>query len=549
MKENFRVIALGGVDEPGRNSYVVETSDDMILLDAGSSNFTNKSLGVDMILPDFTYVIKNQQKLRAIFISHGHVDQMGALNSLLDQVKVKVYASKYTIKFLKTYVDKKHWKLLHEISYHKAIHVGDLTVEPFGLSHAIFGNFGYVISTKDKKAIVYATDYNFDQSKNKFARSDIDQIVKLANKYDIEALMTESISADKTGIATGDKTYIRSFERVIEEAKGRVIIGLYSSNLAGMTTIIRAAEKYEKKVIIIGRDLLKYVNIAREEGYLVHKHDIFARVSDIENIDPSKLIIVVSGLYSEPFIDLIKMSKGQHGLLKINDTDTVLIACKPYDEIESFAQSALDSIARTNCSIRQQNLNAPSHAHQEDIKLLINLFDPKFVVPIKGEYRKLKAVKNMMSDIDRDSSDCCIIRSGEVLAIYDDYCLVEDEICLEPQLISANSEDINHKLMLEREILADNGYVVVELVYLKGEKHFCQEPIIISGGLINFNDDEEVLNLIRKIIYTYAEQDLDKNELIGKIRNKLSRVLLDLIGKKPLILVSKVEINKDRIKG
>ena len=549
MKENFRLIALGGVDEPGRNSYVLETKDGMILLDAGSSNFTNKSLGVDMILPDFGYVLDNKDKFKAILISHGHIDQMGALNALLNQVSVPVYASKYTIKFLKTYVDKKHWNMLKEINYHQPIHVGKLTIECFGLSHAIFGNFGYVITDSNNKSVAYATDYNFDQSKTKFARTDVNQIVSLANKHDIEVLLTESISADKTGIATANKEYVRSFERIIEEAKGRLIIGLYSSNLAGMTTIIRAAEKYHKKIVIIGRDLLKYVNIAREEGYLVHQHDIFARVGDMDNIDPQDLIVVVSGLYSEPFIELVKMANHNHGLLQINEQDTVLIACKAYDEIESYAQAALDQIARTNRRIKQQNLNAPSHAHQEDIKLLINLFDPKFVIPIKGEYRKLKVVKNMMKDIDRDSSDCCIIRAGEILAIYDDYCLVENDIYLEPQLISSEEEDINHKLMVEREILADNGYVVVELIYYKGENEFCQEPTIISGGLINFNDDEDVINLIKKIIYSYADKGLDKNELIAKIRNKLSRVMLDLIGKKPLILVSKVEINKERIKG
>lgn len=549
MKEKFKIIALSGVEESGGNSYIIETNDDLILLDAGSSNFSNKNLGVDMVLPDFSYLLSNKDRLRAIFISHGHVDQMGALNSLLKQVKVPVYASKYTIKFLKTYVEEQFWDSLTEINYHKPITVGKLTVEAFSLSHAIFGNFGFVVANEDKHAIVYATDYNFDQSANKFSRTDIHQIVNLSQKYHIDVLMTESISATNIGNATGDKFYVRSFERILEEAKGKTVIGLYSSNLAGMTTIIQAAEKYNKKVVIIGRDLLKYVNIAREEGYLHHKQDLFIRVSDMNKVDPKDLIVVVSGLYAEPYTELIKMSSNQHNLVQINSNDTVVIACKAYDEIESYAQSALDIISRTNCSIKQQNLNAPSHAYQEDIKLMINLFKPDFVVPIKGEFRKLKTVYNLVNDMDYYKDSCSIIRCGEVLSVYDDYCIVTDDIMLEPQLISSRSEDINHNLMGERELLADNGYVVIQLISYKGESEFCQEPFIFSGGLIDFNEDSEIIDAIKKIINNYVEKGLSKGELIPKIRNKVSRLMKDLIGKTPLIFVSKVEINKERLKG
>ena len=549
MKENFKILALGGIDEVGKNSYVIETEKDMLLIDAGSANFTNKSLGIDMILPDFNYIIENKNKLRGILISHGHIDQMGALNTLLDTVQVNVYASRYTIKFLRFYINKKHWPLLKEIRYAKPLQLGDLTVDAFGLSHAIFGNFGFVVSNSEKKAIVYATDYNFDQSANKFARTDIKKIVELASEYEIEALLTEAVSADKTGSAAGDKNHIRSFERVIEEAKGKTIIGLYSSNLAGMTTIIRTAEKYDKRVVIIGRDLLNYVNIAREEGYLFHKRDIFARIADLGKINPKDTIVVVSGLYSEPFTELIKMSRNKHNIIAINKEDTVLIASKAYDEIESFAQTALDSIARTECVIKQQNLNVPSHAHQEDIKLLINLFAPKFIIPIKGEFRKLNTIKNFITEIGKQKEDCYLITPGEILNVYDEYCLVDKEIILEPVLISQNNQDVNQKLIYEREILANNGYVVIEMIYFKGENTFCQEPVIISGGLINFNDDAELINSIKKIVTKESEKGFDRRELTGKIRNKVARMLQNNIGKKPHVLVSRVEINKDRIKG
>ena len=547
MEQKFKIIGLGGIDESGKNCYILETKEDIIILDAGSANFTDKTLGIDFILPDYNYLIENKDKVRGILISHGHIDQIGGLNKLLSLINVNVYASGYTIKFLKTYIDKTNWKYLKEFKYNKKLKLGNLLIENFSLSHAIFGNYGYLIANNDNDAIVYATDYNFNQSANLFARTDIKKIVQLNNKYNIVGLLTESISADKIGIAASDKKYIKEFERIIEEATSRIIIGLYSSNLAGMTTIIEAAEKYNKKIVIIGRDLLKYVNIAREEGYLNIKKDIFLKVSDINKIKKEDLIVVVSGLYSSVYIDLLKMSTNQNEILQIEANDTIVIAAKPYDEIESFAQNVLDKIARTNCKIKTLNLNVPSHAFQEDIKMMINLFDPQYVIPIKGEFRKLKQVKDLMVDISRNVNDCLLINSGDILSIYDQFALVEDEINLEENFSTSNNLLVDEKLMNERESLANNGYVAVQMVYLKKQKKFSEKPIIISGGLSDFSKDEQVISKLEKIVNNEIAKNYDRKTLFNKIKNKITRNLQNLIGKTPLVLVTIIEINEERI--
>ncbi len=549
MDSKFKVMALGGLDENGKNCYVIETTEDIIVIEAGSTNFNNKSLGIDIVIPDFNYLIKNKDKVRAILISHGHFDQMGAISYLIEQLNVPVYASSYTIEFLKHYVNKKKYKMLKELKYSGILRIGQLKIEPFSLSHAIYGNFGFVIANEEKEALVYATDFNFDQTANRFGRTDIRKIVELSKKYQVKGLMVESVSADSIGMAAGDQSYHAQFARTVESAPGRLIVSLYSSNLAGMTNIIRMAEEYDKKIVIIGRDLLNYVNIARNANYISHKKELFIRISDINKYDENQLIIVVAGLYLEPFTTLAKMSTNRHNIIKINERDTILIASKPYDEIEANAQDILDVIARTECEIKSQKINVASHAYQEDIKMLINLFEPETIIPIKGEYRKFKIMQELVTNVGIGAERVKILKNGEQLEIHDEFAIVNNEYTLEPTLISNNEDEpINPIVLRDREILSDNGYVLLVLTFLKGKQEIIQEPEVISGGLIQFDDDEDLIAGCKKIIKNELEKDYSNRELVTKLKTKVSRYLQNNIGKTPIVLPVRMEVDPKRIK-
>ncbi len=549
MESKFKVMALGGLDENGKNCYVIETAEDIIVIEAGSTNFNNKSLGIDIVIPDFNYLIKNKDKVRAILISHGHFDQMGAISYLIEQLNVPVYASSYTIEFLKHYVNKKKYKMLKELKYSGILRIGQLKIEPFSLSHAIYGNFGFVIANDQKEAIVYATDFNFDQTANRFGRTDIRKIVELSKKYQVKGLMVESVSADSIGMAAGDQSYHAQFARTVESVPGRLIVSLYSSNLAGMTNIIRMAEEYDKKIVIIGRDLLNYVNIARNANYISHKKELFIRISDINKYDENQLIIVVAGLYLEPFTTLAKMATNRHNIIKINERDTILIASKPYDEIEANAQDILDVIARTECEIKSQKINVASHAYQEDIKMLINLFEPETIIPIKGEYRKFKIMQELVANVGIGAERVKILKNGDQLEIHDEFAIVNNEYTLEPTLIS-NTEDepINPIVLRDREILSDNGYVLLVLTFLKGKQEIIQEPEVISGGLIQFDNDEDLIAGCKKIIKNELEKDYSNRELVTKLKTKVSRYLQNNIGKTPIVLPVRMEVDPKRIK-
>ncbi|MGL4590115.1 MAG: ribonuclease J [Mycoplasmatales bacterium] len=547
MDSKYKIIALGGLDENGKNSYLIETKESIILLDAGLANFTNKTLGIDYVICDYSYLEENIKKVKAVFISHGHLDQMGAISHLLETIKVPIYGSNYTIKFLKSYVDKKDHKHLKEIRYNTAIKLDDLVVECFTLSHAIYGNLGFVVAC-GKEALVYTTDFNFDQTKSKFGRTDIAKIAKLAAKYQIKALMIETTALDEYATTINEATYMQAFNRTVESTKGRLIITLYSSNLSGMTNIIRMAETHEKKIVIIGRDLLSYVNISRELGYISHQKDIFVRISDMKKYQDEQIIIVVAGLYGEPFYEIEKMAKGLHSIIRLKETDRILIASKAYDEIESHAQQILDIVGRRTTDIIQQTINVSAHCKQEDAKLMINLFEPEYIIPIKGEYRKFIELRNVAMAIGYEAEKVRIIKNGDILNIDENYALVDKRIKLQQQLISKQSEkNIDPIILKDREILSDNGYVTIVLMFKRGTDEIIQEPQIISGGLIQFDDDENLMEGCMKIVKREIAEMENNRQLVNKLKIKISRYLNNNIGKTPMILPLRVEIDPRNI--
>jgi ribonuclease J len=319
-----------------------------------------------------------------------------------------------------------------------------------------------------------------------------------------------------------------------------------SSNLAGFTNIIRMAELHKKKIVIIGRDLLNYVNIAKQAGYITHERDIFCRIADINKVEDQDLIIVIAGLHAEPFLDLTKMAKKTHNLLQLKAEDNILIAADTYDEIESFVQKSLDTIARSNCSIQSLKINVPANAYQEDIKMLINLFEPRFIVPIKGEYRKLKALKDLALKVGYEEGNVVIINNGDILSIYDEYLGVNNSIRLSETYYSESEKGkIDPIILKDREVLADNGYVMIIMMVQKGTHKLLMPPEIISGGLIEFNNDKDIVEKCQKITMNEFSKDYSNKELVNKLKVKIARNLQSTIGKTPMILPVKIEINSE----
>lgn len=535
---NTKLIALGGLEENGKNTYLIEDEESIIVLDIGSKKFDNSNLGVDTVVNDIEYLKKNKEKVKAVFISHSHMDQMGGLEKLLEEIKVPVYGSNYTLEFLKNEIKYNQFK---EIKYDQTVSIGNFKIESFSLSHSVFGHLGFCIS-KDKEAIIYATDYNFNQSRNLNTRTDIEKILNLKNKYKIKLLLTESINSIKQGVASGDFSFIAPFQRIAENTKGKLFISLYSQNVAGMLNIINIAEKYKKKIVIIGKDLLTYVNVSKRLGYIEHYNDMFIKIKDINKYPAKDVIVVVSGDFLEPFETLEQLSKPNHPITTIKEEDIVLIASEPFDEIEGTVQKLLDKISRTNCKIKHLNVTVPSHAHEEDIKMMINLFDPEYIVPIKGEYRKLKKVEEIALSLGYSSEKIKLIVNGDVLNISKNGINIEDYIKVNSTLLNNNSkEEIDPLLLYDRETITEEGYVLISLIVDKKSQKLVQEPEVLSGGLMSFNNEKALIDKCIDITTKELKEKVSNDKVI-KVKNKIKRFLNTKIGKSPVVLTVKIEV-------
>lgn len=534
-----KIFALGGLEENGKNSYIIESDNTILIIDAGSKKFENSSLGIDSIINDSDYLYKNKEKVKGILVSHAHMDQIGGLKRMIYDLNedIPIYGSDYTIDFLKKQFK---FKNLNKLQHNQIITLGDFVVENFSLSHAVFGNLGFLIA-KDKEAIVYTTDYNFNQSRKATVRTDIDKIIFLKKKYKINTLLTESISSSEAGTATGDTSFIAKFKRYAETTRGKLFISLYSTNVGGMINVISLAKTLNKKVVIIGRDLLTYVNLSKQFGYIDHVNDMFVKTNDIDKYDPNEVIVVVSGMFLEPFLTLAKLSK-KHPITTIEEKDSVLIASPPYDEIEGDVQKILDTVARTHCRILEQRINVFSHAFREDIKMMINLFDPENIVPIKGEYRKLKEVEKIAEDLGYSLSQIHILSNGEVLNLDSEHPYISNNIEVHTKLLNEKENELIDPLLLrDREMLTDEGYVLVVFIVDYKTKKIIQSPEVYSGGLMSFDEDDDLLLKCIEII----NKEIDAcppEELILKVKNKLKRFLNNKIGKSPLILTVKIEV-------
>lgn len=543
--DKVRVFSLGGVGEIGKNMYVVETDDSIIVIDAGLMFPSDDMLGVDIVIPDFTYLEQNSEKVKAIFVTHGHEDHIGGLPYFLRKLNVPVYGTKLTLGIIKKKLEDHGLNkgiLLKEINSESQIKVGRQTVHFFRTNHSIPDSVGICIETT-QGMIVHTGDFKFDQTPVDGVYSDIAKMAKLGEQG-VLCLLSDSTNAERPGLSISESQVGQGIKESFYNAKGRIIVATFASNIHRVQQVINAAVSVSRKVIVSGRSMEKIVSIATELGYLHFPKDTIISLKDINKYTDEQIVILTTGSQGEPMAALSRMAKGAHRQINIKPTDTIVISATPIPGNEKSVTKIVDLLYRTGAEVifGQKNVHASGHGFQEELKLMLNLMKPRYFLPIHGEYRMQHAHSKLAKSCGIPERNTFLIDKGDVVEFTAGHGKVNGKVPSGNTLIDGiGVGDVGNIVLRDRRLLSQDGILVVVVTLNKANNALISGPDIISRGFVYVRESEKLLDEANQLVNDtllkcMAEKVNDWASLKSSIRDQLSRFLFEKTKRRPMIL-------------
>ncbi len=534
----IKIVSLGGLNENGKNTYVIEIDEKIFILDAGLKYATESLYGIDYIIPDYSYLVKNRKKIVGVFLTHAHPENMGAINELCETIpEIKVYCSKYTKKYLEL-EGFKH-KLI-EIQSNKKISFKDVSVFPISVNHSVPDALMYVINTKDG-AIVYTGDFIIDPSMKDRYGMDIGKIAYIG-KQGVLCLLSDSAFSEKSGHTSPNHKLTNFFRDTINRSSGRLIFTVLPIHLFTIEEIFEAAKNTHRKIVIMGKRLQNVVNMAIEEKYL----NVDTRLlGDLSNINDKNVILLVCDDKEKPYVAIDRIVGGYDKFIKLNDTDTIVFAEPRYDENEKVIVRLENEIAIMGAETVSipKDKEISHHPSGEDLMLMLDLIKPKYYMPVEGEYRYMVNNANLASSLGMDSKNIILKTNGEFVEIVDGElkeCFKRIE--LNDVLIDGNSnDDVGELVLKDREMLSENGIVLISATLSKENKTILVGPEITTRGFIYIKDSKDIIDTVKKISMEIIEKNtnnnyVDYNNIKLEIRESLSKYFYSETECKPMII-------------
>ena len=493
VQDKVKIFALGGLDEVGNNLYVVDVNSKMFILDAGMKHPGEEMLGVDAVIPDFRYLVENQDKIKGIFLTLGHDEHMGAISQLLSVVNVPVYGTRLTIALaedalLEAKMDVSKYTL-HIIRDENTLYFDGVKVSFFKTTHSIPGSIAVAVHTS-AGAVVYTSDFIFNHSVSGRYQTNYNRISDIA-RNGVLCMLAESVNAESLGHASTGDALMHKFEEAFSKTDGRIIFSLLSTDLHRIQMVVDLAIKYNRKVAITGRRMQRLIDLSVKLGYLKIPKPVlmslgFMNAHRDNNI--ANMVVITTGTRFEPFINLTRMIKGHDRFIKIQKTDTVVLAITTQLGTETRAARTMDMLYRTDANVIavSKELLPPSHASSEDLKLMMNLLKPRYIIPVNGEYRHLMNHVKVAKSMGYDDENVVILDNGEI-ALFEQgqYVIYPDSIELEEVLVDGKGVgDVGTVVLKDRQMLSNDGVVAIVINLNRRTKRIISEPEIVSRGFV-----------------------------------------------------------------
>lgn len=545
----IKIFSLGGLNEEGKNMYVVKVDSDIFIFDAGLKYAGDKLLGVDYIIPNFDFIKDNIKNIKGLFITHGHEKNMGAVCDILKEVpNLKVYATKFTANIVKKDLESANikFKNLIEIDPHKKINFGKNSIFPVRLTHSIPDNVGYALNTKDG-TIFYTGNYVFDATMLGPYKADIGKLAYIG-KQGVLCLMGESMYADKIGYTSPKNRANKLIKDTLNKTENRIIVTVFTAHVSRIEELFNEISKTTRRVVVMGHKLQGIINDILNNNYV--KFDR-SRIGDLSNINDKDAVILISNERERPFMNLNRIINGYDKFVKIKSTDTILFMEPINDYNEKLAIKVIDDISKAGASVvtmsRKDNLL--HHASSEDIMLMLDLMNPKYYMPVIGEYRHMVANANAASHIGMKKENILLKQNGDVVTIINGELKDNKErVKVDDILIDGNSsQDIGELVLKDRELLSDNGIVIICATLDKRTKEILAYPEVLTRGFIYVKESADIIDEIKRISLevineNIADNYVEYNKIKMGIRERLSHYLYDETGCRPMIITVVQEV-------
>ncbi|KIR03090.1 Zn-dependent hydrolase, RNA-metabolising [Lachnospiraceae bacterium TWA4] len=546
----LRVIPLGGLEQIGMNITAFEYEDSIIVVDCGLSFPSDDMLGIDLVIPDISYLKNNIQKVKGFFITHGHEDHIGALPYVLREINVPVYATKLTMGIIDSKLKEYSWlKSVKRkvVKYGQSINMGCFRVEFIRTNHSIADAAALAIFTP-KGIIVHTGDFKIDYTPVYGDPVDLQRFAELGKKG-VLALMCDSTNATREGFTMSEKTVGRTFDNLFaENITHRIIVATFASNVDRVQQIINTAYKYDRKVVVEGRSMVNIINVAMELGYINIPEGTLIDLDQLKNYPDEKTVLITTGSQGESMAALSRMAAGIHRKVSIKPGDAIILSSNPIPGNEKAVSKVINDLSMKGANVIFQDTHVSGHACQEEIKLVYSLIHPKYAIPVHGEYRHLLAQANLANSLGIPRENIFLLKSGDVLEFDDEQAAVTDSVPAGAILVDGlGVGDVGNIVLRDRQSLSHNGIIIVVLSLERHSNQLLAGPDIVSRGFVYVREAEDLMEEARQIVTHAVEECLRKNitdwsRLKGVIRDNLSDFLWRKMKRSPMILPIIMEV-------
>ena len=550
-QSKLRIIPLGGFGEIGKNMTILEYGDEIIVIDAGLMFPEQEMLGIDMVIPDISYLLKHREKIKAILITHAHEDHVGALPYIMPQLNVPLYCTRLAKGLISVKLKERKalaGAQLNVITFGEQINLGKFRVEFFPVCHSIPDAAGLIIHTPIG-TLVHTGDFKLDHTPVTGPKTDLSKLAQVGSQG-VLALFSDSTYAEVPGYTPSEKVVGEALDNIIAQAKGRVIVTTFASLVTRVQQVIDAAIKHQRRVFIIGRSMKETVKISLELGYLKAPNGVLAKIDDLHRVPHEKVVIITTGSQGEPTSGLVRIANRDHRQISIMKGDTVIYSASPIPGNESLVNKTVDSLFKQGAEVyygRMAQTHVHGHASQEELKLMLNLVKPRFFIPVHGEFRHLSFHARLAESIGIPEERIFTLEDGDILELTPLGGKKAGKVESGNVYVDGLSVgDVGGIVLRNRKMLSRDGIVVIVIAVRKKDYKLAGRPDIVTRGFIDANEYKDMIETSKDIVTRIMNHEGEFASEIGfpdsTIRAELNKYYFNQTKRRPMILPMMVKV-------